>query len=239
LLAARCSFLAPRILFERDDGNLDVRAMVPGSADPWRIYAKVREDAELATRLGKAIGSILVEQHTRIVAADVADWLPPRPEWPEPSAWIRARLPRVVDDPELVARASDVLDAYEAVEVTDADRVLVHGDVGFHNLGIDPDTHEVHGIYDYEGAAWADRHHDFRYLVFDLDRDEVADAARAVYEPAVGLEIRPDRIRLYNAACALSFLAFRDGTPPEERSCGRTLAEDLRWTSHALARIPR
>jgi hypothetical protein len=31
----------------------------------------------------------------------------------------------------------------------------------------------VHGLFDYEGAAWADRHHDFRYLAFDLDRDEL------------------------------------------------------------------
>jgi hypothetical protein len=45
------------------------------------------------------------------------------------------------------------------------------------------------------------------------------------------------RVRLCNAASAICFLAFRRGVPPEERSCGRTLAEDLRWTRTTLANI--
>ena len=94
----------------------------------------------------------------------------------------------------------------------------------------------MRGIFDYEGAAWADRHHDFRYLVFDFDRYELLDAARAVYEPAVGRAIRRERALLYNAACAVTFLAYRAGHAPGERWCGRTLAEDLEWSTGAIAR---
>jgi hypothetical protein len=32
-------------------------------------------------------------------------------------------------------------------------------------------------------------------------------------------------------------LAFRRGVPPDARSCGRTLAEDLQWVHRALARL--
>jgi hypothetical protein len=46
-----------------------------------------------------------------------------------------------------------------------------------------------------------------------------------------------DRIRLYNAACAITFLAFRVDVPPEQKSCGRTLAQDLRWVRAALVRL--
>ena len=46
-----------------------------------------------------------------------------------------------------------------------------------------------------------------------------------------------NRIRLYNAACAIGFLAFRAGVPPEQKSCGRTLAEDMRWVRLALAKL--
>jgi aminoglycoside phosphotransferase (APT) family kinase protein len=126
--------------------------------------------------------------------------------------------------------------AYEAVPVCEADRALVHTDVGFHNLAIDPVSRVVHGLFDYDSAAWADRHHDFRYLVFDRAGDEMLNAACGTYEPLVGRAIDRPRVLLYNAACALSFLAYRDGTEPEARSCGRTLAEDLRWSTHAVGR---
>jgi hypothetical protein len=236
LLAARCSFRLPVVLFESAGGGIDVRDMVPGRADPWVVFAAVKDSVELGGQLGAALGAILAEQHVRVGPADVAAWLPRRPAWPEPRAWVAERLVTVVEDRELIARALAVMEAYEDVPVAEADRALVHTDVGFHNLGIEPGSYAVHGIFDYDGAAWADRHHDFRYLVFDLDREEVLEAARAVYEPAVGKRIERGRVLLYNAACAVTFLAYRAGSGPEERPCGRTLEEDLRWSRLAIAR---
>jgi len=109
--------------------------------------------------------------------------------------------------------------------------------VWLHNLAFDPETDTVNGIFDYDGAVWADRHHDFRYLLFDVGREDMLDAALGVYEPATGRTIDRERIRLYNAACAIGYLAFRSGTPPEQKSCGRTLAEDLCWVQTALSRL--
>jgi hypothetical protein len=63
------------------------------------------------------------------------------------------------------------------------------------------------------------------------------DAALAVYEPALGCSLDHGRIRLYNTACAIGFLAFRAGVPPEQKWCGRTLSEDLQWVRTALARL--
>jgi aminoglycoside phosphotransferase (APT) family kinase protein len=236
LLAERCSFAVPRILFESSQG-WDVRAAVPGVCDPWGLYRRTLTDVALARRLGAAIGAILVEQHTRLVHADVAGWLPTRPAWPEPSARLRESLPEVIDERGLLADIDRALDAYDAVTVAADDHVLVHGDLGLHNLAVDPETTEVHGVFDYDGAAWADRHHDFRYLIFHHERDDALQAALAVYEPALGRTLSRDRIRLYNAACAIGFLAFRRGVPPDERPCGRTLAEDLEWVRGALARL--
>ena len=210
--------------------------MIPGATDPWAVFAEVKDDRRRAAQLGAAIGAILAEQHSRISASDVSEWLPATPSWPEPRDWISDRLPSVVDDADLIARAGYVMEAYESVSVEEIDRALVHTDVGFHNMAIDPKSFAVHGIFDYDGAAWADRHHDFRYLVFDIDRYEMLDAATSVYEAVVGRSIRRDRVLLYNAACAISYLAYRAGTEPEERSCGRTLAEDLRWSKHAIAK---
>lgn len=237
LLETRCTFLAPRVLFEDPSGDFDVRAMIPGISDPWRIFAELRDSTELAVRVGHGVGAILAEQHTRIDAADVSGWLPHQPSWPDSHSWIRVRLGHVVDDSKLVEDAGAIIANYEGLQISEVDRVLVHADVGFHNLVIDPSSYAVRGIFDYDAAAWADRHHDFRYLMFDQDRFDLLEAALSVYEPAVGRRISRERVLLYNAACAISFLAGRAGTRPDDRPCGRTLAEDLRWTRHVISMV--
>jgi Phosphotransferase enzyme family len=194
-------------------------------------------DSGLAQKIGRAIGLILTEQHTRIAETDVAGWLPRQVRWPETGTWLRERLPRVIDDHGLIRALGEVIDRYEGIEVHAADRVLVHSDLGLHNLALDPQTDAVNGVFDYDSAAWADRHHDFRYLLFDVGRGDMLDAALEIYEPTVGRGLDRNRIRLYNADCAIGYLACRDGVPPEEKSCGRTLAEDVRWVRAALTRL--
>jgi hypothetical protein len=236
LLAERCSYQVPRILFVSACG-FDVRQMVPGRCDPWGLFHRCKADSRLAQRVGRSIGGILAEQHIKIAEADVAGWLPQRVAWPQPSHWIRERLPHVVDDHGLIRAMEQIIERCEGVPVCPKDHALVHGDVGLHNLALDPRDDTVNGIFDYDGAAWADRHHDFRYLLFDEGREDMLDSALAVYESATGRKIDRDRVRLYNAACAVSFLAFRLGTSPDQKSCGRTLAEDIRWVRTALSKV--
>jgi Ser/Thr protein kinase RdoA (MazF antagonist) len=233
LLQERCTFLVPRILVQIDD--FDVRAMVPGVCDPARMFATVLASTELAEQTGAAVGAILADQHAGVHAADVAGWLPLQPSWPGPAEWIRERLVRVTTDPRLIAGATAVLSRYENLPIPEPDRALVHADLGFHNIAIDPTTLKVCGIFDYECAAWADRHHDFRYLVFHQNRFELLDAAISVYEATLHRRIDRGRVFLYNAACAIAYLADRAGTGPEDRPCGRTLAEDVRWSKQAIA----
>jgi aminoglycoside phosphotransferase (APT) family kinase protein len=111
----------------------------------------------------------------------------------------------------------------------------VHGDIGFHNLAFDPGTLAVRGLFDFKDAAWADRHVDFRYLMFDIGRFDLLDAACDAYSKVTGYQIDRNRVVLYNAVWAISFLAFRAGTSPSALYCGRTLAGDLGWSRAALA----
>jgi Phosphotransferase enzyme family len=236
LLAERCTFRAPRLLFE-DAAGYDIRAVVPGGVDPWALYEDIKTDAELARQIGRAAGAILMEQHTRVTRVDVEGWLPASLVWPEPGDWIRARIADVTDDRGLITAVDELLKIYELLIVDPADCVLVHADLGLHNLAIDPATKEVRGVFDYDSAAWADRHHDFRYLALDLPGEPVLEAALAIYEPAVGRRLDRGRIRLYNAVCAASFLASRRGVPADARWCGRTLAQDLEWVRNALCHV--
>jgi aminoglycoside phosphotransferase (APT) family kinase protein len=237
VVAERCGFAVPRVLAEAPGGGFDVRTMVPGTWDPHGTYARVCADADAAARLGAGLGAVLAELHARVPAAEVADWLPARPHWPEPRAWIAERLPRVVADAGLRARADEVVARYEALDTADEDRVLAHADFGFHNLTVDPESFAVPGVFDWEVARVADRHLDFRYLVVAGDAQPLLDAALAAYERVVGRTLSRQRIHLHNAAAAVGYLAFRDGVAPDVRWCGRTLDEDLAWTRAAVARV--
>lgn len=237
LLASRCTFRAPRVVFEAQAASFDVRVPVPGGAGPWQIYERVRDDPSAAERLGSALGTLLAEQHTRIGASDVLNWLPRQVSWPLARSWIEQRLPKVIDDQQLQRELVTTFARYEAAPVPETDRVLVHADLGPHNLAVDPSSFALRGVFDYEGAAWGDRHHDFRYLVFDFEDLTMLNAAIASYRAGGGPAIDRERVLLYNAACAICYLAFRDGAAPEERPAGRTLAEDLRWVQLAIARV--
>ena len=233
VIAEHCSFAVPRVIHESPAG-WDVRARVPGRVDPWAVYHRLPREPALAHAIGAAIGAILAEQHDRVPTAAL-DGLPVRPSWPLPDEQILAALPEVTDAADVRAAAPHVLAALAGLP--DGGRVLVHGDLGLHNLALDPDTDAVRGVFDYGDACLADRHRDFRYLVFDVGVYEPLEAALAVYEPATGVAIDRARVLLDNAGCALSFLADRLGHPADARPCGRTLAEDLRWVRGAVARL--
>jgi len=235
LLASRCTFRVPRILYSAAAG-WDVRSMVPGICDPWALYNRLQGDRRLAKQIGRSLGTILAEQHSRINKEDTSDWLRTRLSWPEPWDRIESRLPDVVHDAALLHEIGQVIERCRAEEERGPGNcVLVHGDLGLHNIAIEPSTGTVQGVFDYDGAAWVDRHYDFRYLIFDRQDESLLEGALEVYEPGLGIRLDRDRIWLFNAACAIGFLAFRQGTPPETRSCGRTLAEDLAWVQYALS----
>ena len=128
LLSRRCSSPVPESLFV-SNSSFDVRRMVPGRCDPWGLYRRCQADRQLAQKIRRAIGQILVEQHTRIVEADAVGWLRQHVPWPETGAWIGERLPRVIDDRGLIRSLAAVIEEYEGVAVDPADRALVHGDL--------------------------------------------------------------------------------------------------------------
>ena len=238
-LEQRCSFYAPRVLAEAPDGSCDLRTMVPGVHASFAVYARVRDDVTNAERVGRTLGAMIAEFHTRVRATDIPAPLPSMPEWPKSRAWIRERLPHVIDDRPLEAAADRIVARFEDSNPagSPADRVPVHTDLGLHNISIDADSLTVHGIFDWESACWSDRHFDFRHLLLGAESNPLFDAAVAVYEERTGVPISRARVFLHNAAMAVTYLAFRQGVAPEQQWCGRTLEEDLRWTRTAIARV--
>jgi hypothetical protein len=104
------------------DVGFDVRQMVSGQRDPWGLFQRCKVDSLQAHRIGRSVGMMLGEQHTKIYEADVTGWIPQRVAWPEPGDWIRERLPRVVADSVLVGMMGRVIERYETVTVDAKDR---------------------------------------------------------------------------------------------------------------------
>lgn len=234
LIERHCRFLAPRMI-HRSSAGWQVRHEVPGTADPFAIYHRVRGDQRFAAQLGGSFGRLLADQHLSIPQLELGDWLLARPGWPPPAAELAAGLSQVTDDQDLIDLALALLARCEVAEQHITHRVLAHTDFGFHNMVVTAEA-EVVGVFDYDEATFTDRHYDFRYLLLDDQDDTLLVTAIAAYEAAGGSPIDMQRIRELNAASAIGFLASRDTAGPDETPAGRTLAEDLRWTRLALER---
>ncbi len=234
LIERHCGFRAPRLI-HRSATGWQLRAEVPGTADPFGVYQRVRDDRHFAAVLGADLGRVLADQHLSIPPRELGDWLLPSPAWPPPLAQVAADLARVTGDRALIDEAMALLHRYEAAKLALAEPVLAHTDFGFHNMVLTADG-AVLGVFDYDEASRADRHYDFRYLLLDIQEEALFTAAVEAYEAAGGQPIDLDRVRLFNAASAIAFLAWRGDAGPDEKPAGRTLAEDLRWVRTALER---
>lgn len=233
LIARHCAFAVPRVLAR--GANWQLRQSVPGEVAPWERYRRLQQDPAFARALGGQLGTMLADQHLSIPAAALGGWLPARPAWPYPYRTIAADLPHVAPA-DLLPEALEVTRRYEIACADTADPVLVHSDLGLHNLAFAPDD-TIAGVFDYADAAFADRHHDFRHLLLDTTDDTLLSSAIAAYRAAGGDAIDPQTVALFNAAAAIGFLADRRGHGPDERPAGRTLAEDLAWSRLAISRL--
>jgi aminoglycoside phosphotransferase len=237
LVQYRCSFPIPRIIYSAPDKAFDIRTKLAGIVDPALLHERLRNDSNVASRLGCWIGAALAELHAVIKQDSVPAWLPQKASWPEPASWIRERLPAVIGNNPLIAEINSLLDDYEELHVADEDLVLAHADLGLHNIVVAAGSLQPCGLIDFESAAYVDRHYDFRYLVFDFADMTLLTAACHTYETITARQLLPARILLYNAVSACCYLAYRAGIAPETQWCGRTLVEDLAWTSIALDRV--
>lgn len=229
LLEKYCQLAVPRVIYE-DETGWDLRSFVQGTVRPTDLADRIQRDSGFAYLFGEDLGRMLAEQHTCVPPEDLEGWLPRTKDWPR--AEDLPRIPEIVQDARLLERIKLALERRRAIR--DESPVLVHTDLGVHNIVIDPESFRVTGIIDYEGAILGDRHQDFAFMVFQQHREPVLEGALSTYEPATGMKIDRDRVLLLNAVAAIGFLGFRYGHPAEEAWCGRTLQQDLAWTRAAL-----
>ena len=236
LLSEYCTFQTPSMYYTDPQLDFDVRWRVRGSFDPVLAHDRLQARPDLAKTWGNWLGKALVELHSVPLDEAALSALPRKASWPESRSWIEERLPRVTDDKLLIEHILILIDRVEALDAYGQDQVLAHTDIGLHNVVFDPASLQPIGLIDFEAAAWVDRHYDFRYMILDYRTSFLLDAAMETYQAVSGIHLNRDRIYLFNAASACSFLANRADVDPDTLYYGRTLQEDLFWTRSALAR---
>ena len=208
-LVDKVSFRIPRPEILEPDTPVDVRRKVPGLTGQ-QFHDEALVNPVLGDSLAVAMGEILAELHCALSRSEVERLGLDGPAWPMPVEKIRRNLHGIVDA-ELEAAMHRVLDLYEATVVPEGDLVLIHGDFGSHNFAFDPESHHLCGLFDFDGVALADRHLDLKYL--PSYGEAIMAKTLAVYRQQVSVEVAIERIRLYHAAAAMSFLAWRVDEP--------------------------
>ena len=230
-LGPRLSFAVPRPLGAME-GPLDIRQRVPGETGR-RFHWSTLEDPVLATAYAGDLARVFAELHLTFTAAEAAELTGSyRPDsYPLPPE----RLAAVVDSlpSEVHTRLRAAIDRYREILALPSDPVLVHGDVGTHNLAFDPVTRRVTGLFDFEEASCADRHFDFKYLPSYGPR--VTQLVLDDYRDRTGVAIDVPRMRILHLMTALSFWAWREEDPDaHDRLSSRNRDQALAWVGLAL-----
>jgi aminoglycoside phosphotransferase (APT) family kinase protein len=226
LLADRASFQVPRIEWVDPHGRWDVRRKVPGDAGHWSgtHHRRIVEDPAIAHQTGKCLGEILAELHRVITLEEARRLAPLEPPLATPLARMWRLLTRGLEDATLKAQVREIFARFDALDIGAGEVVLVHGDLASQNVAFAPETSEVLGLYDFEDMACINRHWDFKYIhsypaVFQH-------ALLEAYQRCTGMAPDVQRIALYHALAALSFLAWRVGDPDaHDRLSGRDQAK--------------
>ena len=224
LLASRVTFAVPRVEFIDLPAGLQIRRMVPGTqiggAGLERAFAALPNGLVLANQLGQALG----ELHGAVTKGEAAEiglnsvrpfrdchGLPDR---------LRGRLP----EPAQTTLLERLVALENAIDVPDADVVVVHGDLWGGNLAVDHETGALRGIFDFDNAGLADRHIDLMYIPSFGE----AFTARvfAAYAAASGIRLSPQRTAIYHALAAFQFLA-----DAHEKEDATLLGQRLDWIS--------
>jgi aminoglycoside phosphotransferase len=235
LLADRAHFQVPRIEWVDPHGNWDVRLKVPGDAGHWSgtHHQRIVEEPAIAHQIGKHMGEILAELHRVITLEEARQLAPLEPPLATPLERMRRHLAMGIEDATLKAQVREIFARFDALEIGTGEVVLVHGDLASQNVAFAPETSEVLGIYDFEDIACVDRHWDFKYV--HAYPALFQHALLEAYQRCTGIAPDVQRITLYHALAALSFLAWRvDDPKTHDRLSGRDKAGAYRWVRQAV-----
>lgn len=189
----------PEVVAVTEDEYADVCRRTPGVALDWRQWAGVTPQRKAA--LGEPVGAALAALHDAFDGEAVAALgLPaPRPYITGGLVALRGRT----GDPARELLLDRVLEVWDRERGSGSPDVVLHTDLGLHNLSLDPESLELRGIFDFGDAAVGDLHLDLRY---DPTFEVGGDALVRAYTRDRGVAVSARRQALLHAMAALGNL---------------------------------
>lgn len=220
-LAGRLPVSIPSSVVHRD--RVCVRTRVSGRSG-LQHHRRAVDDHAVGEAWARQFGMLFATVHTALSAEAL-------------EALIAAGLPtRPAVDLDDVRRGAAALSSIKAQRLVDSyepggDRTFLHGDLGSHNVVVDGQGHIV-GLYDFDEACVADRHHEFRWLPSYGEANLAV--ALAVYQGKTGVAVDIARVRRVHALAALEQYGWGLRAPEEHRRTRRTLAQTRAWAERAV-----
>jgi aminoglycoside phosphotransferase (APT) family kinase protein len=235
VLNRKVQFSVPQVADSSADGSIQIRHPVLGSTDLPSWTTRFYQDLTFRRESLFALTDMLAELHQNL-EAEASSLAPSTRSWSPTLENARERLSRVITSDRQRSAYVRHLEQYQALEINLDQRVLCHGDVGFHNIAYDPKTYRITGLFDFYDASYAEPEVDLRYLVTNSDKAsiELLNLLIERYNQKASFVVTFKRVMFYNALSAIAFLANRDGVSSETVWCGRTFDEDVAWVDWAL-----
>jgi aminoglycoside phosphotransferase (APT) family kinase protein len=195
----------PVVIAVSADESCDICRKAPGDPMDWRAWMRL-------TRLEKhrvcgPMGRLAAALHDALPAEEASMMGIPAYEVPEPES-LRSALAGSLRTPAQQQLLDAVSEEMPSLANAGGASVVLHNDLSHHNIGFDPGSPDITGVFDFAGAAVGDPHRDLRY---DPALEYGGDSMLRAYEEARGVSMSRARQRGWHALSALENLRWSLG----------------------------
>ena len=201
-IAGRCTLPTPEVVAVEAERGVDLCRKAPGEPLDWRQWPGLGEARKRA--LLRPFGEFVASLHEALPVEEARALGVRELVWP-PAQKLADDLTGRTRTPGQAALLEVALAAAPALHAAPGELVLLHHDLSHHNIGFDPDTGAITGVFDFGEALLGEPVRDLRY---DPGLELGDDSAVRAYEEARGVSLSRDRQRAWHAWSALSNLAW-------------------------------
>jgi aminoglycoside phosphotransferase (APT) family kinase protein len=173
---------------------------IPGEHLTPEAYAALSESQEGA--MAATLAQFFAALHAATPRLGPLGYMEPFP-WYLPPGEMRAAAPGVIP-PDLAAHFTQVMAAYEALNVPPGDMVFGYFDAHGQNMAFDPENGRLVGLYDFADCGTGDRHADFHPLN-TISPDLTARVVER-YAALTGIAVDLKRVHFYTVLAEYSAL---------------------------------
>ncbi len=206
--------------------NFLVYKKIPGS--PLIAYAFARYGNKQRSKLLLEIAQFLTQLHSALTPEEIASLNLTKSDLPWSLEKLQAHRHHLADNKDLLEVFDSLMNIYQEEMAAPFEPTLIHNDMSFNNIIVDPLTGQLRGIIDFTDIAFDDPQLDLR-----MRRENTTDYARAlgmIYAMVNNPEENPQKLYIYYFATEFSryFQELKDGKTKEAQDTLNGIIKSIR-----------